>query len=139
MLRPIASAVLLATLAVACRRGAEPSQGRAEMQASGAPSASAPSGSPESASPSVDARPEAPDDRIERLVRAKLFGDPELTGGGSIIIFVEGGRVTLEGWVGSATERTLAEADAATVAGVVSVNNRLLVRQSAAAPGGGRR
>jgi osmotically-inducible protein OsmY len=65
-------------------------------------------------------------------VRTKLFGDPQLTGGGSIAVLVEGGRVLLEGWVGSVNERTLAEADAATVAGVVTVDNRLVVRSAAA-------
>jgi len=117
--RSFASAVLLAALAVACRRGTEPS-GRAEMQ------------------PTPDVRADSPDARIEREVRAQLYGDPQLTGGGSIVVLVDGGRVVLEGWVGSQTERTLAEADAATVAGVVSVDDRLLVRRPAAAPEAGR-
>jgi osmotically-inducible protein OsmY len=65
-------------------------------------------------------------------VRSKLFGDPQLTGGGSIAVIVEGARVRLEGWVDSVNERTLAEVDAATVAGVVSVDNLLLVRGAGA-------
>jgi osmotically-inducible protein OsmY len=74
---------------------------------------------------------ESPRDRLEREVRAKLFDDPQLVGGGSIVIIVDGRRVILEGWVASVNERTLAEADAATVAGVTSVDNRLAVRGDA--------
>jgi osmotically-inducible protein OsmY len=119
--RSLAAAVLLAALAVACHRGTEPSgSGRAEMQ------------------PAPDVSAESPNARIERQVRAQLYGDPQLTGGGSIVVVVDGGRVVLEGWVGSQTERTLAEADAATVAGVVAVDDRLVVRRTAAAPEAGR-
>jgi osmotically-inducible protein OsmY len=78
--------------------------------------------------------PISPNESIERDVRAKLYGDPLLTGGGSIVVVADGGRVVLEGWVGSETERTLAEADAATVAGVVQVDDRLIVRPWAAPP-----
>jgi osmotically-inducible protein OsmY len=73
---------------------------------------------------------ETADAGIAREVRAKLYGDPLLTGGGAIAISVDGGRVMLEGQVSSVNERTLAEADAATVAGVVGVDNRLFVRSS---------
>jgi osmotically-inducible protein OsmY len=79
-------------------------------------------------SQALESDPESPDARLEREVRAKLFGDPQLSGGGSIAIIVDGRRVILEGWVSSVNERTLAEADAATVAGVVTVDNRLVVR-----------
>jgi osmotically-inducible protein OsmY len=72
--------------------------------------------------------PVSPDERLERDVRARLYGDPQLMGGGSIVVLVDGGRVILEGWVGSANERTFAEADAATVSGVAEVEDRLLVR-----------
>ncbi len=71
---------------------------------------------------------EAPRDRLGRQVRDKLFGDPQLLGSGSITVIVDGRRVILEGWVSSVNERTLAEADAVTVAGVATVDNRLVVR-----------
>lgn len=74
--------------------------------------------------------PESGDERLSGEVRGKLYGDPVLSGAGSIVVLVHGGHVVLEGWVGSVNERTLAEADAATVAGVVSVDDRLLVRQT---------
>lgn len=88
-----------------CKRGSLPSEGRAEVQP-----------------------PERSGDRLEREVRAKLFGDPQLSGGGSIVVIVDGRHVVLQGWVASVNERTLAEADAATVAGVTAVDDRLLVR-----------
>jgi hypothetical protein len=72
--------------------------------------------------------PEARGERIERAVRANLTGDPELGGSGSIVVIVDGRHVVLEGWVGSAAERNLAEADTAAVAGVAVVDDRLLVR-----------
>ena len=72
--------------------------------------------------------PERSGERLERDVRAKLFGDPLLSGSGSIIVIVDGRRVVLHGWVSSVNDRTLAEADAATVAGVSAVDDRLLVR-----------
>lgn len=49
------------------------------------------------------------------------------------MVLVHGGHVVLEGWVGSVNERTLAEADASTVGGVATVDDRLLVRQSSVA------
>jgi osmotically-inducible protein OsmY len=73
-------------------------------------------------------QPESPGERLGREVREKLVGDPELAGSGSITVLVDGSRVILEGWVGSVNELTTAEADAATVAGVSTVDNRLLVR-----------
>jgi len=73
---------------------------------------------------------ESRDDRLTGEIRAKLYGDPQLAGGGSIVVLVHGGHVVLEGWVGSVNERTLAEADASTVSGVGTVDDRLLVRQS---------
>jgi hypothetical protein len=69
-------------------------------------------------------------ERLEREVRAKLFEDPDLAGSGSIVVIVDGRNVVLEGWVASVNERTLAEADAATVAGIAAVDDRLLVRPS---------
>jgi osmotically-inducible protein OsmY len=72
--------------------------------------------------------PERAGDRLEREVRAKLFGDPQLSGSGSIVVIVDGQHVVLQGWVASVNERTLAEADAATVAGVAAVDDRLLIR-----------
>jgi len=100
-------ALFLVALIPACDRGSAPAEGRAEPQP-----------------------PEHSDERLEREVRAKLFGDPELSGSGSIVVIVDGRRVVLEGWVASVNERTLAEADAATVAGVAAVDDRLLVRPS---------
>lgn len=101
-------ALVLAGLTPACDRGASPSEGRTEAQPA-----------------------ERTGERLEREVRAKLYGDPELSGSGSIVVIVDGRRVVLEGWVASVNERTLAEADAATVAGVASVDDRLLVRRGA--------
>jgi osmotically-inducible protein OsmY len=98
-------ALVLAALTGACKRGSLPSEGRAEVQP-----------------------PERSGDRLEREVRAKLFGDPLLSGSGSIVVIVDGRHVVLQGWVASVNERTLAEADAATVAGVSAVDDRLLVR-----------
>jgi osmotically-inducible protein OsmY len=72
-------------------------------------------------------------ERLEREVRAKLTGDPHLTGAGSsIVVIVDGKNVVLEGWVASANQRTMAEADAVTVAGAAGVDDRLLVRRSEA-------
>jgi osmotically-inducible protein OsmY len=107
--------LLLTVCAVACSRRSAP-EGRAELQ------------------PSEPRAPESRDDRLSDQVRAKLYGDPTLSGGGSIVVLVHGGHVVLEGWVASVNERTLAEADAATVAGVASVDDRLLVRQAAIVP-----
>jgi hypothetical protein len=76
--------------------------------------------------------PELTGERLEREVRAKLFSDPELAGGGSIVVIVDGRRVVLEGWVASFNERAVAEDDAANVAGVAAVDDRLLIRR----PGG---
>jgi osmotically-inducible protein OsmY len=73
--------------------------------------------------------PELTGERLEREVRAKLFADPELAGGGSIVVIVDGRRVVLQGWVASINERTVAEDDAATVAGITAVDDRLLVRR----------
>ena len=98
-------ALVVAVLGGWCQQGALPSEGRAEAQPL-----------------------ERVGDRLEREVRAKLFGDPQLSGSGSIVVIVDGRHVVLEGWVASVNERTLAEADAATVAGVASVDDRLLVR-----------
>jgi osmotically-inducible protein OsmY len=101
----------LAALTAGCKRESLAAEGRAEVQP-----------------------PERSDERLEREVRAKLFGDPELSGGGSIVVIVDGRRVFLQGWVASVNERTLAEADAATVAGVAAVDDRLLVRRTGAPP-----
>jgi hypothetical protein len=112
---PLVLVVFMALPSIACRRRA-PSPAQAGTSDDGPEGRTA-------AQP-----PESRDERLERQVRTKLFGDPQLTGGGSIAVLVEGGRVLLEGWVDSVNERTLAEVDAATVAGVVTVDNRLLVR-----------
>jgi osmotically-inducible protein OsmY len=106
-MRVVGLTVLMAALAVACRRGeAHDRMGSTESQAL-----------------------DPPDARLARQVNTKLVGDPRLPDASSILVSVDGGRVTLEGWVDSVNVRTLAEADAATVAGVVSVDNRLLIRQ----------
>jgi osmotically-inducible protein OsmY len=73
--------------------------------------------------------PDRPDDRLAQQIRDKLMANPLLPDAPSIIVTVEGGHVMLEGWVGSVNARTLAEADAATVPGVASVNNRLFLRR----------
>jgi hypothetical protein len=105
---PIAFAI--AALSIACKHAAIPADPRAsEVQ-----------------------EPELTGERLEREVRAKLFADPELAGGGSIVVIVDGRRVVLEGWVASINERTVAEDDAATVEGVAAVDDRLLIRR----PGG---
>lgn len=93
-------ALVLAALTGACKRGSLPSEGRAEVQP-----------------------PERSGERLEREVRAKLFGDPLLSGSGSIVVIVDGRHVVLQGRVASVNERTLAEADAATVAGVSAVDD----------------
>jgi hypothetical protein len=72
--------------------------------------------------------PNPPDERLARDVRDKLFRNPLLPDAPSIVVTVDGGRVLLQGWVSSVNARTLAEADALTVAGVVSVDDRLLIR-----------
>jgi osmotically-inducible protein OsmY len=97
---------LLGSTLGACHRSVAPIEGRTETQ-----------------------RPERSGERLEREVRAKLFEDPQLSGGGSIVVIVDSGHVVLEGWVTSDNERALAEADAATVAGVAGVDDQLLVRR----------
>ena len=111
-------AVALSVLG-ACHRGAPDARGDTVSQGNEKP------GAAEAQQPEP---PESPDARLGREVREKLYGDPDLYGGGSIAVFVDGRRVILEGWVGTVNERTLAEADAATVRGVSTVDNRLLVR-----------
>jgi osmotically-inducible protein OsmY len=73
-------------------------------------------------------RPEGSGEQLEGRIRARLFADPELAGSGSIVVIVDGRHVVLEGWVASVNERTLAEADVATVVGAAAVDDRLLVR-----------
>jgi osmotically-inducible protein OsmY len=110
--------MLVGVLVVACRRDETAErQGRPEMQ-------------PQPEMQAVESR----DDRLTGEIRSKLYGDPHLAGGGSIVVLVHGGHVVLEGWVGSVNERTLAEADATTVAGVATVDDRLVVRQSPIVP-----
>jgi osmotically-inducible protein OsmY len=119
---PLGTVVLLAGVAISstgCRRDSACDNAQAGTSEKGPEGRTAP-------------QPESRDERLERQVRTKLFGDPQLTGGGSIAVIVEGARVRLEGWVDSVNERTLAEVDAATVAGVVTVDNRLLVRGAGA-------
>jgi osmotically-inducible protein OsmY len=72
---------------------------------------------------------DSPDARLARDVQDKLLRNPQLPDAPSIVVTAEGGRILLEGWVGSVNARTLAEADARTVAGVVSVDDRLLIRR----------
>jgi osmotically-inducible protein OsmY len=73
--------------------------------------------------------PDRPDDRLAAQVRDKLMVNPLLPDAPSIIVTAEGGHITLEGWVGSVNARTLAEADAVTIPGVLSVDNRLFLRR----------
>lgn len=73
--------------------------------------------------------PDRPDERLAQQVHDKLMANPLLPDAASIVVTVEGGRVTLEGWVSSVNARTLAEADAVTVPGVASVDNRLFLRR----------
>ncbi len=121
---PILTALASAVLAVAALSGGLASCGRRSTPSDGRPELQPPEQQP----------PEQANERLEREVRAKLYGDPQLSGGGSIVVIVDGGNVVLQGWVASATERTLAEADAATVAGISNVDDRLLVRKSPPAP-----
>jgi osmotically-inducible protein OsmY len=106
--RRVQTTLLMGAFGIACHRGSAPTELRTEPQ-----------------------EPEPRADRLEREVRATLSGDPRLAGGGSIVVIVDGRRVLLEGWVASLDERTIAEADAVTVAGPAAVDDRLLVRGAA--------
>ncbi|MBV9948256.1 MAG: BON domain-containing protein [Myxococcales bacterium] len=110
--------------------GTSESPGSIEAPAPDSPRATLPSpGRPEAQADHAPP-PERTSDRLERAVRAKFAADPELADAGSIVVIVDGPRVVLEGWVAAPNQKTLAEADAASVAGLANVDDRLLVRRA---------